>query len=83
MQEAKIFTGVNNQDLAKLVTCEKEFLWNEKETNIYNHDLKRKIDAHVIVIDYGVKVNILRVCIQDLVKYLFFLVPRLITILLV
>ena len=61
LQEAKIFNGVNNQDLAKLVTCEKEFLWNEKETNIYNQDLKRKkIDAHVIVIDYGVKVNILR-----------------------
>ncbi len=61
LQEAKIFNGVNNQDLAKLVTCEKEFLWNEKETNIYNHDLKRKkINAHVIVIDYGVKVNILR-----------------------
>ena len=32
LQEAKIFNGVNNQDLAKLVTCEKEFLWNEKET---------------------------------------------------
>ena len=61
LKEAKLFKGVNDQDLAKFVTCEKKFLWNNKEANIYNHDFKRKqIDAHVVVIDYGVKNNILR-----------------------
>ncbi len=61
LEDAKMFKGINDQDLAKLVTCKEKILWDEKEINIYNSKIKRKkINAHVVVIDYGVKKNILR-----------------------
>ncbi|MEC7735536.1 MAG: glutamine-hydrolyzing carbamoyl-phosphate synthase small subunit [Pseudomonadota bacterium] len=55
------FEGINNQDLAIKVTCEEEKDWNEKEINIFNNKVEKKqSDFHVVVIDYGVKKNILR-----------------------
>ena len=61
LEDTKMFKGINNQDLAKLVTCKEKILWDEKEINIYNNKIRRKkITAHVVVIDYGVKKNILR-----------------------
>ena len=61
LEDTKMFKGINEQDLAKVVTCKEKILWNEKEINIYNKKIKRKkINSHVVVIDYGVKKNILR-----------------------
>ena len=61
LEYTKMFKGINDQDLAKLVTCKEKILWDEKEINIYNSKIKRKkINAHVVVVDYGVKKNILR-----------------------
>ena len=61
LEDTKMFKGINDQDLAKLVTCKEKILWDEKEINIYNSKIKRKkINAHVVVVDYGVKKNILR-----------------------
>jgi len=61
LEDTKKFKGINDQDLAKLVTCKETTLWDEKEINIYNSKIKRKrINAHVVVVDYGVKKNILR-----------------------
>jgi len=61
LENTKMFKGINEQDLAKLVTCKEKILWDEKEINIYNSKIKRKkINAHVVVLDYGVKKNILR-----------------------
>ena len=61
LEDTKMFKGINEQDLAKLVTCKEKILWDEKEINIYNSNIKRKkINAHVVVLDYGVKKNILR-----------------------
>ena len=61
LEDTKMFKGINEQDLAKLVTCKEKILWDEKEINIYNSKIKRKkINAHVVVVDYGVKKNILR-----------------------
>ena len=37
-----MFKGINDQDLAKLVTCKEKILWDEKEINIYNVRLKEK-----------------------------------------
>ena len=42
LEDTKKFKGVNNQDLAKLVTCKETILWDEKEINIYNSKIKRK-----------------------------------------
>ena len=61
LEDTKMFKGINEQDLAKLVTCKEKILWDEKEINIYNSKIKRKkINAHIVVLDYGVKKNILR-----------------------
>ncbi len=61
LEDTKMFSGINHQDLAKLVTCKEIISWDEKEINIYNDKIDRKrINAHVVVIDYGVKKNILR-----------------------
>jgi len=61
LADTKMFKGINDQDLAKLVTCKEKILWDEKEINIYDSKIKRKkINAHVVVVDYGVKKNILR-----------------------
>ena len=61
LEDAKMFRGINDQDLAKFVTCNEKISWNEKEINIYNDKIERKrINAHVVVIDFGVKKNILR-----------------------
>ena len=61
LEDTKMFKGINEQDLAKLVTCKEKILWDQKEINIYNSKIKRKkINAHVVVLDYGVKKNILR-----------------------
>ena len=61
LEDTRMFKGINDQDLAKLVTCKEKILWDEKEINIYNSKIKRKkINAHVVVVDYGVKKNILR-----------------------
>ncbi len=61
LEDTKMFSGINDQDLAKLVTCKETISWNEEEINIYSDKIERKrINAHVVVIDYGVKKNILR-----------------------
>ena len=61
LEDTKMFSGIDNQDLAKMVTCKETLSWNEEEINIYNDNTERKkINAHVVVIDYGVKKNILR-----------------------
>ena len=61
LEDTKKFKGINEQDLAKLVTCKEKILWDEKEISIYNSKIKRKkINAHIVVLDYGVKKNILR-----------------------
>ena len=55
------FEGINNQDLAIKVTCEEKKDWKEKEINILHNKVEKKqSDFHVVVIDYGVKKNILR-----------------------
>ncbi len=61
LEDTKMFSGIDNQDLAKMVTCKETLSWNEEEINIYSDNTERKkINAHVVVIDYGVKKNILR-----------------------
>lgn len=55
------FEGINNQDLAIKVTSKEKKVWEEKEFNIFNKNVSRKkSNAHIVVIDFGVKKNILR-----------------------
>ena len=61
MSDTKSFKGINNQDLAIKVTSKEKKIWKEKEFNIFNKNVSRKkSNAHVVVVDFGVKKNILR-----------------------
>lgn len=51
--------GIDGQDLAKIVSTKNIYNWDEKEKNYLKSNIEI-IDKHIIVIDYGVKNNILR-----------------------
>ena len=51
--------GINGQDLASKVSTSHIYTWEEKEIESLSHNIKQ-IDKHIVVIDYGVKSNILR-----------------------
>jgi carbamoyl-phosphate synthase small subunit len=61
-ERARALPDMNGLDIAKTVSCEKPYTWSEagwnKTTNQY--DSLHRPGAHVVVIDYGVKRNILR-----------------------
>ena len=56
------FSGLVNKDLAKKVTTKKVYNWREPLQNIYNKDSNTvKKLYNVVVYDFGVKLNILRI----------------------
>ena len=56
------FSGLVNKDLAKKVTTKKVYNWREPLQNIYNKDSDTvKKLYNVVVYDFGVKLNILRI----------------------
>jgi carbamoyl-phosphate synthase small subunit len=61
LQQARAFPGLAGMDLAKVVTCEKRYQWNQSEWTLgegYRTQVAPKY--HVVAYDYGVKHNILR-----------------------
>ncbi|SFL82612.1 carbamoyl-phosphate synthase small subunit [Marinobacter zhejiangensis] len=61
LELAKAFPGLKGMDLAKEVTCEKTWQWNQTEWDLAN-GYGEQTDARfkVVAWDYGVKLNILR-----------------------
>ena len=61
MKEAKNWPGLEGMDLAKDVTCTKSYTWDEMEWTL-EHGSGKQNDPrfHVVAIDYGAKLNILR-----------------------
>tara|TARA_B100000212_G_scaffold198687_1_gene149924 strand:- start:179 stop:961 length:783 start_codon:yes stop_codon:yes gene_type:complete len=56
------FDGLVNQDLAIKVTTKKVYEWKNSLQNIYNRNVKNADQNHnVVVYDFGVKHNILRI----------------------
>ena len=51
--------GINGQDLALTVSTKEIYNWEEKEIESLSNKIKQ-INKHIVVIDYGVKSNILR-----------------------
>jgi len=51
--------GIVGQDLAKIVSTKKIYNWTEREESFLS-DKIQSINKHIVVIDYGVKNNILR-----------------------
>ena len=60
-QEAKDWSGLEGLDLAKEVTCDKPYEWHETNWSLQD-GYKQQNDPkyHVIAIDFGAKLNILR-----------------------
>ena len=61
LQQARAFPGLAGMDLAKVVTCDKPYEWNQAEWALgegYRPPATPKY--HVVAYDYGVKRNILR-----------------------
>ncbi|MDD5240123.1 MAG: glutamine-hydrolyzing carbamoyl-phosphate synthase small subunit [Sulfuricella sp.] len=61
LELARGFPGLAGMDLAKVVSCEKPYVWQEGEWNLAD-GFKTQIEPrfHVVAYDYGIKRNILR-----------------------
>ena len=59
LKDLSKWKGINGQDLAKIVSTKEIYIWKEKEISDLSQDIEQ-IDKHIVVIDYGVKSNILR-----------------------
>ena len=58
---ARAFPGLDGMDLAKVVSCEKPYTWNEGEWRLgKGYSIQENPMLHVVAFDYGVKRNILR-----------------------
>ena len=55
---AQAFSGLQDQDLARVVSCKKAYTW--VEPSWFNTTPERSLKFHVVVYDFGVKRNILR-----------------------
>jgi carbamoyl-phosphate synthase small subunit len=61
LTQARAFPGLAGMDLAKVVSCEQSYAWNEAEWSLGQGYGKRGEPRHrVVAFDYGVKRNILR-----------------------
>ncbi len=66
IKSIKSWQGLEGADLASVVTCKKQYKWKDKSYfnknyfNIKNSNFKLNSKKNVIVIDFGVKQNILR-----------------------
>jgi len=65
VQMAKDFEGLKNKDLAKIVSTEEKYSFDEGSYDFENERfLKLNKELHVVVYDYGVKKNILRMLVD-------------------
>lgn len=62
IEQAKGFPGLKGMDLAKAVTTDQQYVWNQGEWKLGSGypELKHEKPFHVVAWDYGVKRNILR-----------------------
>jgi carbamoyl-phosphate synthase small subunit len=56
VEKARAWKGLVGNDLARIVTCKKPYIWN---TTRGNRSLKARY--HVVAMDFGIKFNILRI----------------------
>lgn len=61
LAQARSFPGLDGMDLAKVVSCESAYPWEEGEWQLGNGYVKPSgMPFHVVAYDYGIKRNILR-----------------------
>ena len=62
---AREFPGLAGMDLAKVVSCEQPYEWNEGEWVLgHNYQAQEDLRFHVAALDFGIKRNILRKLVQ-------------------
>lgn len=60
-ERARDWPGLEGMDLAKDVTCEKPYEWNQTEWALgQGHGIQESPTHHVVAVDFGAKHNILR-----------------------
>jgi len=65
VQLAQTFTGLAGLDLAKVVSTEKSYEWNETEWTLgKGYGTQNSAKYHVVAFDFGIKRNILRMLAQ-------------------
>ena len=61
LRQARAFPGLAGMDLAKVVSCDKPYQWNQSEWALgEGYRTQTATSYHVVAYDYGVKHNILR-----------------------
>jgi carbamoyl-phosphate synthase small subunit len=61
LKHAREFPGLVGSDLAKVVSCDQPYEWNEGEWRLgHDYQIQEKPRFHVIAFDFGIKRNILR-----------------------
>ena len=60
LAEARAFPGLAGMDLARVVSVESPYEWNEGEWTLEGYQPATEARYHVVAYDYGVKRNILR-----------------------
>jgi len=61
LAQARRFPGLAGMDLAKVVTCERSYTWEETEWSLERgYGRQEQPRYHVVAYDYGIKRNILR-----------------------
>lgn len=65
LAQAKACTSLNNCDLAKVVSTKQPYTWQEGSNNFFlNIEPGKHLPYHVVVYDFGVKRNILRLLVD-------------------
>ena len=65
LQQARAFPGLAGMDLAKVVSCDKPYQWNQSEWALgAEYRTQAAPKYHVVAYDYGVKRNILRMLVS-------------------
>jgi len=61
LQAARNFAGLKGMDLAQYVSCESQYNWTQREWSLETgYRLNEHGQLHVVVYDFGTKLNILR-----------------------
>jgi len=61
LERARAFPGLAGMDLAKVVSCQAPYAWDETEWSLQSGYGRRETSQrHIVAFDYGVKRNILR-----------------------
>ena len=61
LEKAQAFPGLEGMDLAKEVTCQQSYAWDETEWNLQEgFSRQENFKFHVVAVDFGAKRNILR-----------------------